>query len=60
MPGINFNEEIQKTSEEINEKYLKEKETTVLLVISGSEEPLNCFRLNGCKKFLTIRKDLML
>ena len=43
MPGINFNEEIQKESEEINEKYLKEKETTVLLVISGSEEPLNCY-----------------
>jgi len=27
MPGISFNEEIQKTSEEINEKYLKEKKT---------------------------------
>ena len=36
MPGLNFKEEIKKKSEEINEKFLKEKETTVLLVISGS------------------------
>ena len=47
MPGINFKEDIQKKSEEINEKYFREKETTVLLVISGSEEPLNCYSKNG-------------
>ena len=50
MPGINFNEEIQKESEEINEKYLKEKETTVLLIISGSEEPLNCYSTKWMQK----------
>ena len=43
MPGLNFKEEIRKKSEEINEKFLKEKETTVLLVISGSEEVNNCY-----------------
>jgi len=36
MPGLSFKEEIKKKSDEINEKFLKEKETTVLLVISGS------------------------
>ena len=34
MPGFNFKEEIKKKSEEINEKFLKEKETTLLLLIS--------------------------
>ena len=56
MPGINFNEEIQKTSEEINEKYLKEKETTVLLVISGSEEPLNCYSTKWMQKIPDYKK----
>jgi hypothetical protein len=56
MPGINFNEEIQKESEEINEKYLKEKETTVLLVISGSEEPLNCYSTKWMQKIPDYKK----
>jgi hypothetical protein len=38
MPGLNFSKDIRQKSEEINEKFLKEKETTVLLVISGSED----------------------
>ena len=50
MPGLNFKEEIKKKSEEINEKYLKEKETTVLLVLSGSEEVNNCYVTEWMKK----------
>ena len=56
MPGINFKEDIQKKSEEINEKYLREKETTVLLVISGSEEPLNCYSTKWMKQIPDYRK----
>ena len=56
MPGINFKEDIQKKSEEINEKYLREKETTVLLVISGSEEPLNCYSTKWMKKIPDYKK----
>ena len=56
MPGINFKEDIQKKSEEINEKYLREKETTVLLVISGAEEPLNCYSTKWMKKIPDYRK----
>ena len=50
MPGLNFKEEIKKKSEEINEKFLKEKETTVLLVISGSEEVTNSYATEWMKK----------
>ena len=56
MPGLNFKEDIQKKSEEINEKYLREKETTVLLVISGSEEPLNCYSTKWMEKIPDYRK----
>ena len=56
MSGINFKEDIQKSSEAINEKYLKEKETTVLLVISGSEEPLNCYSTKWMKNIPDYRK----
>ena len=50
MPGLNFKKEIRKKSEEINEKFLKEKETTVLLVISGSEEVTNSYATEWMKK----------
>ena len=50
MPGLNFKKEIREKSEEINEKYLKEKETTVLLVISGSEEVNNSYATEFMKK----------
>ena len=50
MPGLNFKKEIKKKSEEINEKFLKEKETTVLLVISGSEEVTNSYATEWMKK----------
>ena len=50
MPGLNFNDSLRKKSEEINEKFLKEEETTVLLVISGSEEVTNCYATDWMKK----------
>lgn len=50
MPGLNFNDSLRKKSEEINEKFLKEEETTVLLVISGSEEVTNCYVIDWMKK----------
>ena len=50
MPGLNFNENLRKKSEEINEKFLKEEETTVLLVISGSEEVTNSYATDWMKK----------
>lgn len=40
MPGISFNEEIQKTSEEINEKYLKEKKTQFYQLFDNYLEPI--------------------
>lgn len=49
MPGINFKEDIKNESEAINEKFLKEEETTVLLVISGSEEVTNCYATEWMK-----------
>ena len=43
LPGINLkNENISKKSEEINEKFLKGEETTVLLILSCTEEVTNC------------------
>lgn len=50
MPGLNFNDSLRKKSEEINEKFLKEEETTVLLVISGSEEVTNSYATDWMKK----------
>ena len=50
MPGLNFKKEIRKKSEEINEKFLKEKETRVLLVISEQEEVTNCYAIKWMKK----------
>ena len=49
MPGLNFNDSLRKKSEEINEKFLKEEETTVLLVISGSEEVTNSYATDWMK-----------
>ena len=50
MPGLNFSDNLRKKSEEINEKFLKEEETTVLLVISGSEEVTNSYATDWMKK----------
>ena len=50
IPGLNFNDSLRKKSEEINEKFLKEEETTVLLVISGSEEVTNSYATDWMKK----------
>ena len=41
LPGLNHMEELQKDSEEINEKYLKQEETTVLWVTNSFEEIYN-------------------
>lgn len=56
MPGLNFNKDIRKESEAINEKYLKEKETTVLLTISGSEEVNNCYVTDWMKRIPDYQK----
>ena len=56
MPGLNFNKDIRKESEAINEKYLKEKETTVLLAISGSEEVNNCYVTDWMKRIPDYQK----
>ena len=50
LPGLNFNPKIKEDSEKINEKYLKEEETTVLLVLSASEEITNSFATEFMKK----------
>ena len=56
LPGLNFNENLKEQSEEINEKYLKEEETTVLLVISGSEEVHNSYAIEWMKKIPNYQK----
>ena len=50
MPGLSFDEKILEKSEAINEKFLKEKETTVLLVYSGTEEITNSYATKWMKK----------
>ena len=50
MPGLSFDEKILEKSESINEKFLKEKETTVLLVYSGTEEITNSYATKWMKK----------
>ena len=50
MPGLSFDEKILEKSELINEKFLKEKETTVLLVYSGTEEITNSYATKWMKK----------
>jgi len=49
LPGLNFNEKIKEKSKEINEKFLKDKNTTVLLVISGSEDATNSYAIDWMK-----------
>ena len=56
MPGLNFSENLRKKSEEINEKFLKEEETTVLLVISGSEEVTNSYAPDWMNKIPGYKK----
>lgn len=43
LPGLNFNRDIKEDSKKINKKYLEENETTVLLVMSASEEISNTY-----------------
>lgn len=43
LPGLNCKKNIREQSEIINEKYLKEEETTVFLVMSGSEDVTNSY-----------------
>ena len=56
LPGLNFNPKIKEDSEKINEKYLKEEETTVLLVLSASEEITNSFATEFMKKIPNYQK----
>ena len=49
LPGLNFNGQIKEKSIQINKKFLKDKNTTVLLVISGSEEVTNSFAIDLMK-----------
>ena len=56
LPGLNFKEKLREQSEIINEKYLKEEETTVLLVMSGSEEITNSYAIDWMKKIPNYQK----
>ena len=56
LPGLNFNDDLKKQSEIINEKFLKEEETTVLLVMSGSEEITNSYAIEWMKKIPNYQK----
>ena len=49
LPGLNFNEKIKEKSKEINKKFLNDKNTTVLLVISGSEDATNSYAIDWMK-----------
>ena len=56
LPGLNFKESIKEQSAKINEKYLKEEETTVLLVLSGEEEITNAYTIEWMKKIPNYQK----
>ena len=56
LPGLNFSENLKQQSEIINEKFLKEDETTVLLVMSGSEEITNSYAIEWMKKIPNYQK----
>ena len=56
LPGLNFKESIKEQSAMINEKYLKEEETTVLLVLSGEEEITNAYTIEWMKKIPNYQK----
>ena len=50
LPGLTFDKNLKQKSQEINEKFLKEEETTVLLIMSGSEEISNSFATEFMEK----------
>ena len=50
LPGLTFDKNLKEKSQEINEKFLKEEETTVLLIMSGSEEISNSFATEFMEK----------
>ena len=56
LPGLNFKKNIREQSEIINEKYLKEEETTVLLIMSGSEDVTNSYVIDWMKKIPNYQK----
>ena len=56
LPGLNFKESIKEQSALINEKYLKEEETTVLLVLSGEEEITNAYTIEWMKRIPNYQK----
>ena len=50
LPGVTFVDEIKEEAEKIYEKYLDEKETTVLLILNGSDDLTNSSVTDWMKK----------
>jgi hypothetical protein len=50
LPGVTFVDEIKEEAENIYEKYLNEKETTVLLILNGSDDLTNSSVTDWMKK----------
>ena len=50
LPGVTFVDEIKEEAEKIYEKYLNEKETTVLLILNGSDDLTNSSVTDWMKK----------
>jgi hypothetical protein len=60
LPGVTFVDEIKEEAEKIYEKYLNEKETTVLLILNGSDDLTNSSVTDWMKKkiYKIIKLDL--
>ena len=56
LPGLSFNNDLREQSEMINEKCLKEEETTVLLILSGADEINNSYAIEFMKRFPNYKK----
>ena len=50
LPGVTFVDEIKEEAEKIYEKYLNDKETTVLLILNGSDDLTNSSVTDWMKK----------
>ena len=56
LPGLSFNNSLKEQSEIINEKCLKEDETTVLLILSGADEINNSYATEFMKRIPNYKK----
>ena len=56
LPGLSFNNSLREQSEIINEKCLKEEETTVLLILSGADEINNSYATEFMKRIPNYKK----